>query len=134
MEDIVIDDYGSLPQLSRIEMPCFMKDKAKVLECFGGEKILMESLLGMSDVNQLHATLTPQEDPPRYTFQARPVTSNGFLLKIRRKKKQYISPGEISQPEVSVLGHVSKSFIFDRPVGYQVNLVEIDTVIFSVML
>ena len=117
MDEIIIEDCGSLPQLTRVEMPCFMKDTAKVLEALGGQDIVMESLLG--DANFLHANLTPHENPPRYSFKATPVTSNGFLVKIRRKKKRV--PGDTeAQPTVKIVGHVAKSYIFDRPVGCQV--------------
>lgn len=116
--DIVIEDCGSLPQLIRVELPCFMRDKDKVLECLGGEDIVNESLMG--DSNFLHASLAPQESPPRYVFKAKPVISNGFLVRIRRKKKRSPSDND-NEATVSVLGHVAKSYIFDRPVGCQVN-------------
>jgi hypothetical protein len=116
MEEIVIEEAGSLPQLSRIEMPCFMKEKSAFLKTLGGEDIVLESLLG--DANFLHANLTPEDNQPRYAFKAKPVISNGFLVKIRRKKK----PVAGDEPTVTVLGHVTKSYVFDRPIGCQVGI------------
>mmetsp|Transcript_1240 Transcript_1240/g.2202 ORF Transcript_1240/g.2202 Transcript_1240/m.2202 type:complete len:89 (-) Transcript_1240:52-318(-) len=85
MAEIVIEDCSSLPQLTRIQMPCFMKDKVTMFNALGGEDIVSESL--QSDAPHLHANLSMHENPPVFNFKAKPVTSNGFLVKLRRKKK-----------------------------------------------
>jgi hypothetical protein len=118
MEEIVIDDCSTLPQLSRIEMPCYMKDKDTMMRALGGEDVVQDSL--RNDAVFLHANLSQHENPPRYCFQGKPVVTNGFLVKVRRKKKSNTGsdPTDIT---ATVLGRVTRSFVFDTPVGCQVS-------------
>jgi hypothetical protein len=139
MEDIVIEDCSALPQLTRIELPCFMKNKTAMLSTLGGEDIVTESL--QSDANQLHANLPEDEQGhehgqgqgqtnlPNFRFQAKPVISNGFLIKIRRKKKTRINDrnvvaslsSEALSVSATVVGQVSTSYLFNIPIGCQVR-------------
>ena len=125
MEQIVIEDCGTLPQLTRIQLPCFMRDKSQFLKALGGEDVVLDSL--QEEAQLLHATLSPQDDPPRYSFKSKPVLSNGFLIRVRRKKKKGKSEvKETKEASVSesaqatVVGYVGKSYKFDIPVGCQV--------------
>ena len=139
----MIEDCSALPQLTRIELPCFMKNKTAMLSTLGGEDIVTESL--QSDANQLHANLPEDEQGqghghgqgqgqgqtnlPNFRFQAKPVISNGFLIKIRRKKKKIINDRNVVASLASdalsvsatVVGQVSTSYLFNIPIGCQVR-------------
>lgn len=109
---------GEIPEISRLELPCFVQSNDKALDCLGGKDSVCEAIRDSESTLQFKY---PTTDLTQTQIGASLVHKNGLLLKIRRKKP---TAGGVQSTSTTceIVGKVSRSFNFDSLADYQVSL------------
>jgi hypothetical protein len=111
--------YGDIPTYARIELPCFVSSAQKGLETLGGQGVVCNALRDSG--TSLQFRFSPNE-PSKPSLSSSSVHTNGFLLRIRRRKASNATTDESPSeaPTIEVVGSVNQSFVFTNPADYQV--------------
>ena len=114
---------GEVPEISRLELPCFVQSGEKALDCLGGKDTVCEA---MKDSESALQFKYPTAEITQTQIAASLVHKNGLLLRIRRKKA---SAGNVQPSDTTceIVGKVSRSFNFDNLADYQVYFSLLDS-------
>lgn len=110
----IVLSVSELKRLVHVDMPCFVKSSASAINMLGGEDFVCNSL--DKDVSNIQLRF-PGDNVCSSNQIGSNIESNGFLVKIRRRKNPSRSGQDVS---TSVLGVVKKSYVFNNPSDYQV--------------
>lgn len=110
--------FGELETLARVELPCFTSSAQVALDMMGGEDFLCRSLKNPTNALQVKF---PSGNVIRPNLTATPLSKNGLLIKIRRRKSSSCDT-EKEKPDIEILGGVPRSYVFNTTADYQVAI------------